>query len=170
VSPFPDPPQDAPDERAAAFRLARDAAGTRALAAALDAVGAAGRARFRCELVAEEILTNLVKYGGPGADGVDLRLVQGPVELRLEVLDDTPPYSPESSEPEALGADRARVKDGGLGLALVRRSCDALYYDRTEAGRNRTVAVFRRDPAEDDSGEEPPVGLDPGALGATDRD
>jgi len=76
-----------------------------------------------------------------------MEVIQAPTELRLEVLDETPPYSPESSEPQPLGANPAR--DGGLGLTLVRRSCDALYYDYAEDGRNRLIAVFRRDAVED---------------------
>lgn len=139
------------EEKSVSLSLPRDESGLRKLAAeingAFDAVGAGGRSRYRAELVSEEILTNLVKYGGAGGGIVEMQVIQAPTELRLEVLDETPPYNPESSEPEPLGSNPAR--DGGLGLMLVRRSCDALYYDYAEDGRNRLIAVFRRDAVED---------------------
>lgn len=143
-----------PDTLRSSFSLKRDEDGTRALretlATAMDAVGAEGRARYRAELVAEEILTNLVKYGGgPGPDPVEFELIQEPTELRMEVVDATPPYSPESSEPEQLGQDNKRLRHGGLGLSLVRKSTDALFYDVDEDGRNRTIAIFRRDHAKE---------------------
>ena len=125
------------------------------IGAVLDRLGATGRARYRAELVAEEILTNLVKYaeGAPG-DQVEMHVVQAPTELRLEVVDRTRPYSPESSEPARLGENH--VRDGGLGLALVRRSCDQLYYETDEDGANRLIAVFRRDSEKDFEPEDPP--------------
>lgn len=150
--------QDFPDDTGGldavttSLTLTRDREGTLLLGTrikeALDEIGAGGRARYRAELVAEEILTNLVKYGGPGDGPVELRLCQEPTELRLEILDQTPPYSPESSMPTPLGANPSR--DGGLGLELVRRSCDALFYDADEDGRNRLIAVFNRDSGEDE--------------------
>lgn len=159
-----DTPSDLPesesgilDQHHAVLKLSRDAQGARELGPALtrilDGMGADGRSRYRAELTAEEIFTNLVKYGGDlSRDGgdqiVELRVGLNPTELRVEILDRTMPYSPESSEPEPLGNNPAR--DGGLGLALVRRSCDALFYDLAEDGRNHLIAVFRRDPGEDE--------------------
>lgn len=140
------------DEHHAVLKLPRDDDGARRLGpeltAVLDGMSADGRSRYRAELTAEEIFTNLVKYGGDAEQTVELRIGQNAAELRVEILDRTMPYSPESSEPEPLGNNPAR--DGGLGLALVRRSCDALFYDLAEDGRNHLIAIFRRDSGEDE--------------------
>lgn len=152
-SDLPEPESDILDEHHAVLSLPRTEEGARRLgpevAAILDGMGSEGRSRYRAELTAEEIFTNLVKYGGgpPGTE-VEMRIGQNATELRVEILDHTMPYSPESSEPEPLGTDPAR--DGGLGLSLVRRSCDALFYDTAEDGRNHLIAVFRRDSGEDE--------------------
>lgn len=149
---LPEPDSGILDEHFAVVMLPRDDTGARdlgpKLTEVLDGMSSTGRSRYRAELTAEEIFTNLVKYGGDGAQTVELRIGQNATELRLEILDHTMPYSPESSEPESLGNNPAR--DGGLGLSLVRRSCDALFYDLAEDGRNHLIAIFRRDSGEDE--------------------
>ena len=129
---------------AAVLVLPRTDLGARRLgpefAALLDGIGAAGRARHRAEVVAEEVVTNLVKFGGPpGDDLLRITAVRGDGLLTVTVADSTPPFSP-------LGAARpegpASARDGGLGLDLVRRMATALDYGPGPDGGNLLTLSF----------------------------
>ena len=105
---------------------------------ALDALEAALRGERLSEeavldlrLVAEEILTNVAKYGhDDDAEHwvrVRLSLVSG--EVTLEFTDDGRPFDPRAAKPPDLvpGGERPL---GGLGLELVRSLVDAVEYAR----------------------------------------
>lgn len=123
---------------------------TRRLGAGLDALEAALRLGgvpngtvLDLRLVAEEVLTNLAKYGhGDGEEHfVRLRLALTAGEVTLEFTDDGRPFDPLAAtapEPEP-GAERA---EGGLGLLLVRSLMDACEYAR-RGGRNVLVLKKR---------------------------
>lgn len=129
---------------AAVLVLPRTATGARRLgaefAALLDAVGATGRARHRAEVVAEEVVTNLVKFGGPeGADTIRITARREDGRLTVTVTDSTPPFSPlDAAMPDGL----ASARDGGLGLDLVRRMATTLDYGPAAGGGNLLTLTF----------------------------
>lgn len=129
-----------------AFAVPRTEAGLRqmavALARALDALNPPRKVRFRTELVAEEIVSNLVKYGGGGDDLVHIDLAFDNGGLRLGIEDETRPWNPEDAADPVPPRSLAEAIPGGLGLSLVRKSADGLSYTQTKAGRNRLEAVF----------------------------
>ena len=94
------------------------------LGAALDAAGIGPRARYQAELVFEEIVTNVVRYG---YDDQELHLVDVAVSLTdddvvMVVSDDGRPFNPlERAEPE-LPHTLAEAPIGGLGIMLVRKA------------------------------------------------
>ena len=114
-----------------------------ALHAFLRERGAGPGLVFDADLVLEEIVTNLVKYGWP--DGGDHRItftfeeVDGELVLRFE--DDGAPFDPRSAPrpvfPEALELRRP----GGLGLHLVRSTARRIAY-RSEDGVNHLEVVL----------------------------
>ena len=116
----------------------------RDLADLLDRLDVPMKGRFRVELVVEEIATNLVKYGVLTSSltdevRVDLTLKEG--QVSLAILDTTEPFSPLDVADPAKSDRLEDVIPGGLGLSLVRQSCDALSYDSAE-GKNTLHAHF----------------------------
>jgi anti-sigma regulatory factor (Ser/Thr protein kinase) len=116
---------------------------------ALDSERLDSAPRYNVELVFEEIVSNIVRYGAVG--GHELRvwvtLEPGPDSVILTFEDDGIPFDPRG-RPDAVPAkslQEARV--GGFGLTLVRRATSSLDYLRTADGHNRLVAKVLRAPA-----------------------
>jgi anti-sigma regulatory factor (Ser/Thr protein kinase) len=112
--------------------------GTRQLGPGLDALEAALRsgrlpeeAVLDLRLVAEEILSNVAKYGHADQAKhwvrVRLELVGG--EVTLEFRDDGRAFDPLAARPPDFAPDGERPI-GGLGLELVRSLVDAAEYSR----------------------------------------
>lgn len=123
---------------------------TRRLGAGLDALEAALRgadvpndAVLDLRLVAEEVLTNLAKYGHDDEEEhtvrVRLTLVAG--EVTLEFTDDGRPFDPLTAPAPEPDADGER-REGGLGLVLVRSLVDASEYARL--GSENVLTVRKR--------------------------
>lgn len=117
---------------------------SRALAAAqrqlgdfLAAGGCATEVRFRVELVVEEVVMNIIRHAHPhGATRAMLRVrwVHGQVAIAIE--DNGPAFDPLAAPLRPLEGALVGHHEGGFGLHLIRRHCDAAQYDRIgEANR-----------------------------------
>jgi anti-sigma regulatory factor (Ser/Thr protein kinase) len=86
-------------------------------------------------LVAEEVLTNVAKYGhDDGAEHrVRMRLTLDPDEVTLEFTDDGRPFDPVSPKPGDAEAQGEEPSVGGVGLRLVLALMDAAAYARVGA-------------------------------------
>jgi len=131
------------------MRVPADAAGLKAAAdfvagfAARHDLGPAERARL--QILVEELLTNLVKYGfapeaARGEAEIALRL-QGD-RVTLEFTDDGMPFDPVAAPAPDLDLPAEARPVGGLGLHLVRSLVEQARYERVD-GRNRTTLVRR---------------------------
>ena len=96
-------------------------------------------------LVAEEVLTNIAKYGfGPGArPAVELSVSLTDAAAVLEFRDQGPPFDPLAHPPPDLDAPREERPPGGLGLMLVRTLVDEARYAR-DGSANVLRLVKRR--------------------------
>ena len=111
------------------------------------AVAADDIARFM--IAAEELVSNLVKYGyadeaARGAVTVTLRSAGG--RVRVEMIDDGRPFDPFAQPAPDLEAPLEARPVGGLGLYLVKQLMDETSY-RREGGRNITTFSRRVLPA-----------------------
>ena len=92
-------------------------------------------------LVAEEVLTNVVKYGG--AEGrvpaARVRLHVDPGEVTLEFTDDGEPFDPLGAPLPDLAAQAEDRAIGGMGLHLVRALVDHASYARIDGTNVLTV-------------------------------
>jgi anti-sigma regulatory factor (Ser/Thr protein kinase) len=99
--------------------------------------------QYRCELVFEEIVTNIIRhaFSGTGDHTITVALEVVGSEVVLEFEDDGKAFDPRCApEPEPIAAATAAA--GGRGLPLVRSAVRALEYQRTPGGRNRLVATI----------------------------
>ncbi len=95
--------------------------GPKAVSTALTAVRdfAAGAGICSCDVLAiivEELVGNLVDYGGRPGEEIELTLAHGPDGVRLRLSDGCAPFDPRIDTRGALPPGRG----GGAGLALVR--------------------------------------------------
>jgi len=118
------------------------------LRGALDAEQLGAAARYRAELVFEEIVTNIIRYGAQRGRDLDVcvTLEVCPDEIVLTFEDDGTPFDPRVPSDPAPRKSLEDAKVGGFGLMLVRRSARSLDYLRTADGHNRlTVRVARHE-------------------------
>jgi anti-sigma regulatory factor (Ser/Thr protein kinase) len=97
----------------------------------------------RLEVIFEEVVSNIVRYGfAPQAQqSIRLRVASGPDAIALTFEDDGVPFNPlETPEPDRFTSiDTAKV--GGLGVALVRRLSSSVGYERIPpCAAGRTLA------------------------------
>ena len=94
----------------------------------------------------EEVATNVVRYGGGGTGGseIEIEVISGADEVRVQVRDRGKPFDPFREVPEPdLDVGIQDRKIGGLGVHLVKMLMDETSYGR-EDGRNRVTMVKRR--------------------------
>src|ERR1700741_53303 len=96
------------------------------------------RLRYRCELVFEEVVSNIIRhaYADDAEHSISLGLVVDAdyVELRFE--DDGVPFDPR--QPVARRRDDSQELDtGGRGLVLIRSVVERLDYERPPEQHNR---------------------------------
>ncbi|MCO6418624.1 ATP-binding protein [Siccirubricoccus sp. KC 17139] len=107
------------------------------LAAHLRAAGAGPRTIARAELVLEELALNALRHGG--AAEVALSAWLGPAGWMLRLEDAGLAFDPSRPLAAPPGAGEGQ---GGLGLALVRRTAQAVHHARLPEGRNRVEVLL----------------------------
>ena len=97
-------------------------------------------------LIAEEIATNIDKYGELPPDGIiEIMVEASTAQVSLEFRDEGVAFNPLLDARRAtLGADIDSAEIGGLGVHLVTQLTDEQLYRRTE-GRNvlRVTKILR---------------------------
>ena len=112
----------------------------------LDANGVGARGRFQAELVFEEMVTNVIRYG---YDDEELHIVDVTVSVTdddvvMVVSDDGKPFNPLERADPAAPTSLADAQIGGLGIMLVRKAARDVTYARTD-GRNLLTVLIARD-------------------------
>ena len=112
---------------------------------ALDARELQPRARYNCELVFEEVVTNIIKHGytDDHEHRIDVSLDFPETSIVLRFCDDAPPFDPlqhaaASQPPTSIGD----IPIGGRGLLLLRKAAEHLQYERTPDHRNRLTVTI----------------------------
>jgi serine/threonine-protein kinase RsbW len=90
-------------------------------------------------VVSEEIITNIVKYGGPPVPTVEFSIDYLPPAVQLTVIDDGVPFDPTAAEHPAPSDDLEQRGVGGLGLLLIREMMDEVAYARASGCNHLTL-------------------------------
>lgn len=112
--------------------------------------------RFVTELVLDELVSNTIKYGGPGSHTIEVTVEWNGRDLQVRIEDDALPFNPweqsamadlgeaeEQEEEPGLSAEEVQaLKVGGRGLQMLYHATDTRQYERI-GGRN-VVTVRRR--------------------------
>jgi serine/threonine-protein kinase RsbW len=102
------------------------------------------RARYNCELVFEEVVTNIIKHGyaDDREHGIEVSLDISGEAIVMSFEDDGVQFDPREHPPVKRSGSILDVSTGGRGLLLVRAAARRLDYQRTVDQRNRlTVAI-----------------------------
>lgn len=88
-------------------------------------------ALFTIQLVIEELVTNIIKYGSRAAkeESIEIRLRNENGQVILTIADNTEAFNPlEAEEPDiTLPAEERKI--GGLGLFLIRKKVRSITYE-----------------------------------------
>jgi anti-sigma regulatory factor (Ser/Thr protein kinase) len=109
----------------------------RDVSALVKAQGASRRAMFITDLVLEEVLTNIVKYGYKDEARHEIEVIAkvDSGQVVLEFRDDGRHFDPLQAPSPTFGEPVATQRLGGRGIHLVRRFVTDCSYQR-EDGRN----------------------------------
>lgn len=114
-----------------------------AVTAFCRAHGATADEVFACELAAEELFTNFVKYNQGGIEHIGLDLGVAAGALTMTFTDhDVEPFDPSEAPAVDVTAPVSQRRPGGLGLYLVRAYVDELKYEYTD--RTLMVTVTKK--------------------------
>lgn len=99
-------------------------------------------ATFKVKLVLEEILMNVISYGGDSSQKprITLHLSQQNDLLSMEISDNGIAFDPLTAPPPDLESDLDDRPIGGLGVHLVRELMDNVSY-RYKDGRNHLLVT-----------------------------
>ena len=100
----------------------------------------------KLHIVLDEILSNIIRHGGPGTEPILLALRRRRQDVELAVTDDGPPFDPRRFEPVPVEVRVAERRIGGAGLLFVRALMDDIDFARRD-DRNHLVLRKRLPPA-----------------------
>lgn len=107
---------------------------------------------FALEVCLEELFTNVMNHGGPGAAStnddelplwVELALDLGDDDVSLFVEDNGRPFDVSQAPAKPIRRPLEEVVPGGLGMQLIRSFSSELLYEPL-AGGNRVIVKFLR--------------------------
>lgn len=103
------------------------------------------------QLVMDELISNILKYGFPdgGSPYIAIVLEHAVDHLRLHLTDNGISFNPTSAPTPDVTVPLARRKAGGLGIHLCRSLMDEMYYERKHL-RNHLTVVKRLEYDPDD--------------------
>jgi anti-sigma regulatory factor (Ser/Thr protein kinase) len=98
---------------------------------ACDSAGFDERTRYACQLAVGEACENIIKhgYGGDGRGDILVTAEVAPTELTVELRDTAPPFNPAGPPPQ-LDFNRDDPQVGGVGLVIIHRVMDEIFYSR----------------------------------------
>jgi len=104
-------------------------------------------ALYVVNLVLEEILTNIVKYGFDDDEvhDLDVRLLVGAEEISIEFEDSGREFDPLSVSPPPPDESFLDMEPGGRGIHLVRHMSNSMKYRRERDKNILTVSVRLRE-------------------------
>ena len=106
----------------------------------------ANRRCYSLRLIVDELVSNICRHGSvPEGATVTLTLFQTDETIVLEIRDSGVPFNPlEHTEPD-ISSPLEERSIGGLGLLLVRRLSQKMFYRREDNQNVQTIVLDNRD-------------------------
>ena len=120
---------------------------TEFLRGAARSFGLDEESEYGVQLVAEELFTNMVKYGAEGGPNVTVCVACSDGRVRMVFEDPgTHPFDPTTAKPRDLDLPTEKRRPGGLGVHLVRTYMDEFTYEHRGGTGYTTVSRKVRTP------------------------
>lgn len=99
--------------------------------------------QFTIELILEELVTNIIKYGSktPKNGMIEIRLLIENEKVVLVIADNTNAFNPLEVDTPDISLSAEERKIGGLGLFLVRKKVQSISYEYRD-GMNIVEAII----------------------------
>ena len=112
-----------------------------------DAAGLSPQARDHVQLAVDEAATNVIQhgYGGEGDELLRVAWRADPGQLTIVLIDQAPPFDPDSIPEVPTPANVDELAIGGYGLRFIRQVMDEVDYVHAN-GVNRLTLVKRATP------------------------
>jgi anti-sigma regulatory factor (Ser/Thr protein kinase) len=99
---------------------------------------------YDLDVIAEELFTNMVKYGRGTRREIEIALEWRAPTLAIRLRDfDVERWDPTESPPVDTSRPIAERRAGGLGIHLVRQIADRILYNYDDRGRESTITVTK---------------------------
>lgn len=99
-------------------------------------------AQFAVDLAVEELITNMIKYNPDGSPEIAIGLEKSDGRLIVTLCEtDSPEFDPTERTAVDVTASLADRTPGGLGLHLVHRVVDEIYYEHER--RRNTIRLVK---------------------------
>ena len=107
---------------------------------------------FALQICLEELLTNIVRHGGPESGGnlsevpipplnVEIKISTSAQRICMTVEDDGKPFDVMNAPSHRIDQPLGEVQPGGLGIQLIRNFASTIAYEQAGLG-NRVVIEF----------------------------
>ena len=115
---------------------------------AASQVGFSKKEIYSIQLAADEASTNIIEHAYAGIEGGKIEMVCNIVDSELEIVmrDQGTPFDPSSVPEPKVKADLAERKIGGLGMYLMRKLMDEVYYESSSEGNTLRMIKRMEDP------------------------
>ena len=109
----------------------------------ISGIGLSTKQTYTLNLAAEEIFTNMVKYGKGSSNDVQVRLKVSEKDIILRMIDsDVAEFDIASVKKIDKNRPSKSIKPGGLGLHLVQNMADMFQYDYIDGSAVFTVTIY----------------------------
>lgn len=98
----------------------------------LEAIGCPMKAQIQIDIAIDELFGNIAHYAyrfGVGPATVRVEFLKEPCAVELTFMDSGIPYNPLAKEDPDLDLSIEERKIGGLGIYMVKKSMDAVFYE-----------------------------------------
>lgn len=114
---------------------------------AASQVGFSEKEIYSIQLAADEASTNIIEHAYASKEGGKIEMVCNIADSELEIVmrDQGKPFDPSSVPEPNVKADLTERKIGGLGMYLMRKLMDEVYYESTPEGNTLTMIKRRGD-------------------------
>ena len=126
------------------------------LASLLERCSAQASARFRAELIFEEVVTNVIRhaYGDDDTRQIEILLTCDNDSIRFVFSDDGPAFDPLARPDPTLPTTLDDAPEGGLGIFLVKKMASQVDYERANGRNQLSVTLAALPPSGDVIGSD----------------
>lgn len=111
----------------------------------LEERGCPMRTQYEIDVAVEELFVNVCHYAYEGKTGpvtVDIEFAEKPRAVAISFIDSGMPYNPLEREDPDITLSVEQREIGGLGIFMVKKSMDELFYEYKDEQNHMTIRKY----------------------------